>query len=137
MHSLPMLQVQTMLEHLITRKPAGVCRDSFNHLLIACTLTVLEHLKVTNTAFPLSSTPFQGTELALSKFSVAAQNKANAEREITQELRHPSALNPTVSINVTRETCRTDLSYARKSENAVLQSRLTARPLIKSFPSTY
>lgn len=80
-------QVQTMLEHLITRKPAGVCTDSFNHLLIACTLTVLKHLKATNTAFPLSSTPFQGTELALSKFAIAALNKPNAEHEIKQELR--------------------------------------------------
>lgn len=69
--SLPTLWVQTMLEHLTTRKPAGVCTDLFNHLLIACTLTVLKHLKATNTAFPLSSTPFEGTKLALSKFVTA------------------------------------------------------------------
>lgn len=133
MHSLPTLQVQTILEHLITRKPAGVCADSFNHLLIACTSTVLKHLKVTNTAFLLSSTPFPGTELASSKFAIAALNKPNAEHEIRQELRHLSPPNPTVSIAVTRRTCWTVLSYARKSEKAVLQSRLTARPLINSL----
>lgn len=126
-----------MPEHSLTRKPAGVCTDSFNQLLIACTLTVLKHLKVINTVFPLSSTPFQGTESVLSKFAVAVQNKPNAEHKVTQELRHLSPPNPTVSIGVTRGTCWTNLSYARKSENAVLQSRLTARPLIKSFPSIY
>lgn len=137
MHSLPTLQVQTILEHLITRKPAGVCADSFNRLLIACTSTVLKHLKVTNTAFPLSSTfplsSFQGTELASSKFALAALNKPNTKHEIRQELRHLSPPNPTVSIAVTRRTCWTVLSYARKSEKAVLQSRLTARPLINSL----
>lgn len=98
---------------------------------------MLKHLKVTNTAFPLSSTfplsSFQGTELALSKFALAALNKPNTKHEIRQELRHLSPPNPTVSIAVTRRTCWTVLSYARKSEKAVLQSRLTARPLINSL----
>lgn len=85
-----------MLEHLTIRKPAGVCTDLFNHLLIACTLTVLKHLKATNTAFPLSSTPFEGTELALSKFVIAAQNKPNAKHAIMQEFRHLSPPNSTL-----------------------------------------
>lgn len=57
------------------QKPAGVCTDSFNCLLIVCTFTVLKHLKVTNTALPLSSTPFQGIESASSTFAAAAQKK--------------------------------------------------------------
>lgn len=55
------------------QKPAGVCTDSFNHLLIACTFTVLTHLEVTNTALPLSSTPFQSIGSASAMFATAAQ----------------------------------------------------------------
>lgn len=43
--NLPMLPAHTMLEHSTTRKTAGVCTDSFNHLSIACTLTVLKHIQ--------------------------------------------------------------------------------------------
>lgn len=91
--SLPTLLVQTMLEHLTTRKPAGVCTDLFNHLLIACTLTALKHLKATNTAFPLSSTPFEGQSWLC--WSSSLQNKPNAENAIMQEFRHLSPLNTT------------------------------------------
>lgn len=101
--SLPTLRVQTMLEHLTTRKPAGVCTDLFNHLLIACTLTVLKHLKATNTAFPLSCTPFEGTRLALSQFVVAELTKCwkcNNARVYTS-----FSPKPNFSILLTRGTC--------------------------------